>query len=38
MVHWLGTEHTKILDVGDAQDLVVIIFDTHGPPHATARP
>ena len=32
MVHWLGIEHTKILDVGDAQDLVVITFDTHGPP------
>ena len=32
MVHWLGIEHTKIPDVGDAQDLVVITFDTYGPP------
>ena len=32
LVHWLGIEHTKILDVGDAQDLVVITFDTRGPP------
>ena len=31
MVHWLGIEHTKILYVGDAQDLV-ITFDTHSPP------